>query len=50
MLALPLLGALLTLSRVLATSHPAINAADLITRWRAAGRAALRAGTAESVE
>jgi hypothetical protein len=37
-----ILGALLTLSRVLATPNPTIKAADLIARWRAAGRAALR--------
>ena len=45
-----ILGALLTLSRVLATPSPTINAADLIARWRAAGRAALRSSDQTNTE
>jgi hypothetical protein len=45
-----ILGVLLTVSRMLATPHPAINAADLITRWRAAGRAALRSSGQTNTE
>src|SRR3954470_23726440 len=45
-----ILGALLTLSRVLATPNPTVNAADLIARWRAAGRAALRSSDPTNTE
>jgi len=37
-----ILGLLLTVGQMLESSNPAINAADLIARWRAAGRTALR--------
>ena len=45
-----ILGALLTLSRVLDTPNPTINAADLTARWRAAGRAALRSSGQTNTE
>ena len=45
-----MLGALLTLSHVLASPNPTINAADLIARWRAAGRAALRSSDQTNTE
>jgi conjugative transfer protein TraD len=45
-----ILGVLLTISRMLATPHPAINAADLIARWRAAGQAALRSSAQTNTE
>jgi hypothetical protein len=45
-----ILGLLLTVGQMLESSNPAINAADLIARWRAAGRTALRQSDQSNTE
>ena len=45
-----ILGILLMANQMLASPNPAIKGADLITRWRAAGRAALRQSNQPNTE